>query len=69
MSACEFCPDGHEDPRRRPWSVMVSPSTDGDGQPITLLVGKSGCQHVAESDAEWLRQVIRNANRAELRES
>jgi hypothetical protein len=62
MSDCEFCPDGHEDPTRRPWAVYVHPSErDGDGQPISLVVGKTGCQHVAESDAEWLRQLIRDA--------
>jgi hypothetical protein len=62
VSACEFCPDGHEDPTRRPWAVYVHPSqSDYDGQPISLVVSKTGCQHVAESDAEWLRQVIRDA--------
>ena len=58
---CPHCPDGHEDPRRRPWAVMVSEQRDGDGQPITLLVGKTGLQHVSEADARWLREVIREA--------
>lgn len=60
-AGCEHCPDGHEDPRRRPWAVYVDEWRDGDGQPISLIVSKTGCQHVAESDAEWLRQVIRDA--------
>lgn len=55
---CPFCPDGHEDPARRPWSVWVGPSRDDDGQPIVLAVAKSDEAHVAESDAEWLRDLI-----------
>lgn len=58
---CEHCPDGHEAPERRPWAVWVSPERDEDGQPVQLTVSKTGSQHVAESDAEWLREVIRQA--------
>lgn len=58
---CPHCPDGHADPTTRPWAVYVAPTRDGDGQPTTLHVGPTNCAHVAESDAEWLRQVIRDA--------
>ncbi len=61
-SKCIHCMDGHEDPRRRPWAVYVDAvNLDHDGQPVRLIVAKTGGQHVAESDAEWLRQVIREA--------
>lgn len=56
---CSHCPDGHADPRRKPWSVWVGPERDGDGQPTTLHVAPSSGAHVAESDAEWLRELIR----------
>jgi len=58
---CPHCPDGHDDPSTKPWAVSVGPERDGDGQPLTLHVGPTNCAHVAESDAEWLRQVIRDA--------
>lgn len=59
---CEFCPDGHEAPERRPWAVYVNTvNVDHDRQPTDLIVCKTGGQHCAESDAEWLRQVIREA--------
>ncbi len=64
-AACPHCPDGHRDPNRRPWSVWVS-KTREDGQPPYLVVAPSGSAHVAESDAEWLREVIRNARRANV---
>ena len=50
---------GHDDPRRKPWSVWVGPERDGDDRPITLHVAPSNGSHVAESDAEWLRELIR----------
>ena len=57
--ACPFCPDGHEDPERRPWGVYVDTvNVDGDGQPTRLIVAKSAGQHVAESDAEWVRNLL-----------
>jgi hypothetical protein len=61
-TGCPHCPDGHANPRRRPWGVYVGPERDGDGQPTTLHVGPSNGAHVAESDAEWLRDVIRGDN-------
>lgn len=72
---CEFCPDGHEAPERRPWAVYVDRvHLDHDEQPVSLIVCKTGGQHCAESDAEWLRQVIRDGKsdaslRAELAEA
>lgn len=60
-SSCPHCPDGHESPLTHPWAVYVGPQRDGDGQPTHLIICKTGGQHVAESDAEWLRQLIRNA--------
>jgi hypothetical protein len=61
---CPHCPDGHRDPLTRPWAVYVTTVLDGDGQPNSLIVGPTNCAHVAESDAEWLRDLIRNAKRA-----
>jgi hypothetical protein len=61
--ACPFCPDGHEHPLTHPWSVQIGPQRDGDGQPTHLIVAKTGLQHVAESDADWLWKLIRNARR------
>lgn len=57
--SCPFCPDGHEHPLTHPWSVFVAPERDKDGQPTRLIVEKTGWQHISESDAEWLREVIR----------
>lgn len=59
MTSCEHCPDGHRDPAKRPWSVFVSEDRDSDGQPTHLYVCPSGGGHVSESDAEWLRELIR----------
>lgn len=56
---CEFCPDGHRDPRKRHWGVYVGPERDGDGQPTTLHVMISNGAHVAGSDADWLWKLIR----------
>jgi hypothetical protein len=54
---CPHCPDGHTPPTggSQPWSVWVSEHRDGDGQPVILMVARSGGAHVAESDAEWMR--------------
>ena len=60
LPPCPYCPDGHNDPNRKPWSVWVA-------QPHSLLkpshleVAPSDSWHVAETDAEWLREVIRRA--------
>lgn len=60
MSDCEHCPDGHTPADRgtQPWSVWVSEHRDGDGQPMQITVARSAGAHVAESDAEWMRQVL-----------
>ena len=62
---CPHCSDGHERPFTHPWSVSVGPQRDSDGQPLYLMVGKAGLQHVAEEDAEWLRQLMRTAKQTE----
>ena len=56
---CPHCEDGHGDPTSRPWGVFVHPSVDGDKQPLYLAVCPSSGAHVAESDAAWLRDLIR----------
>lgn len=60
---CPHCPDGHRDPTSRPWGVFVASDRDADGQPTHLYVAPSGGAHVAESDAEWLWNLIREAGR------
>lgn len=56
--ACPHCPDGHTPATggSQPWSVYVSQARDGDGQPICIIVARSAGAHVAESDAEWIRE-------------
>lgn len=51
------CPDGHTPPTggSQPWSAWVGPERDGDGQPTTIHVARSAGAHVAESDAQWIR--------------
>lgn len=58
--SCPHCPDGHTPPTggSQPWGVYVGPERDGDGQPTTIHVMRSGGAHVAESDAEWVHQVL-----------
>lgn len=58
---CPHCDPTHAEPTSRPWGVYMSFERDGDGQPTHLRVSPSNGAHVAESDAVWLRQVIRNA--------
>lgn len=60
MSTCRHCPDGHTPPTRgsQPWSAWVAPERDGDGQPMQITVARSAGAHVAESDAEWMREVL-----------
>jgi len=55
---CPHCPDGHTlpDGGSQPWSAYVGPQRDGDGQPMQITVARSAGAHVAESDAEWIRQ-------------
>ncbi|MFJ7999009.1 hypothetical protein ACIQ7D_17935 [Streptomyces sp. NPDC096310] len=55
---CPHCPDGHTlpDGGSQPWHAHVSDDRDGDGQPTQIIVARSAGAHVAESDAEWIRQ-------------
>lgn len=57
--SCEHCSPTHERPESRPWGVYVAPHRDGDGQPTHLVVQPSNGAHVAQSDADWLWQLIR----------
>ena len=62
---CEHCPDGHTPADRgsQPWGAWVGPERDGDGQPTTIHVARSGGAHVAEADAEWIRQRLNPTER------
>lgn len=60
-TACPHCPDGHAQPASRPWGVFVASEVDGDGQPTHLYVAPTAGQHVAESDAEWVRTRLNEA--------
>jgi hypothetical protein len=57
--ACPHCSPTHERPESRPWGVYVSPDRL-DGQPTHLVVQPSNGAHVAQSDADWLWQLIRD---------
>lgn len=59
--SCPHCPDGHEEPSKQAWTVTIGNARDHDNQPTQLIVMKNGYQHVSESDAQWLWQVIRDA--------
>jgi hypothetical protein len=61
MTHCPHCPDGHGDPWSCSWGVWVGSERDGDGQPTHIRVAKSDGAHVADSDAEWLRKLIADA--------
>jgi hypothetical protein len=54
---CPHCPDGHTPPDSgsQPWAAYLSTARDGDGQPTTIHVCRTGGAHVAESDAQWIR--------------
>lgn len=60
---CPHCPDGHTPPWRgsQPWGAFLGGHHDEDGQPTTIIVQRSGAAHVAESDAEWIYQVLNTA--------
>ena len=60
---CPHCPDGHtpSDSGSQPWSAWVAEARDGDGQPIQIIVARSAGAHVAESDAEWIRQRLNSS--------
>lgn len=57
---CPHCPDGHTPPTggSQPWGAFVGPERDSDGQPTTIYVMRSAGAHVAESDANWMYQVL-----------
>ncbi|MGY0062789.1 hypothetical protein ACWY4P_40690 [Streptomyces sp. LZ34] len=53
---CPHCPDGHTLPDHgQPWGAHVGPERDGDGHPTTIHVARVAGAHVAESDAQWVR--------------
>ncbi|MFF6847084.1 hypothetical protein [Streptomyces antimycoticus] len=55
-SGCAHCPDGHMPPDHgQPWGAYVGSERDGDGQPITIHVARVAGAHVAEADAQWVR--------------
>lgn len=58
--ACPHCPDGHTPPWRgsQPWLARVGSRLDEDGQPLEIIVERSGLAHVAESDAAWVFQTL-----------
>jgi hypothetical protein len=62
---CPHCPDGHTPPTSgsQPWSAWVTSDRDGDGQPMQITVARSAGAHVAESDAQWVRDVLNGRQR------
>lgn len=60
-TGCPHCDPEHRDPASRPWNVRVGPERDSDGQPVYLYALPADGAHVAESDAAWLWQLIRDA--------
>ena len=59
QTPCPHCPDGHDDPRHKPWAAFVAPNYDNDQQPTHLHVSPTDGSHVSESDARWLRKLLR----------
>jgi len=55
-AGCPHCPDGHK--VHQPWGAWVRPHRDSDGQPVSITVMPSAGAHVAESDAEWIRELL-----------
>jgi hypothetical protein len=56
VPGCAHCPDGHTPPDHgQPWGAHVGPERDGDEQPTTIHIARAAGAHVAESDAEWVR--------------
>lgn len=61
---CPHCPDGHTPPDHgQPWGAYVGPERDGDGQPTTIHVARTAGAHVAESDAQWIYDVLNGRTR------
>lgn len=57
---CPHCDPHHGNPSVKSWGVLVGPRRDSDGQPMYLYVQPSNGAHVAESDATWLWELIRD---------
>jgi len=55
---CPHCDPRHGDPHRCSWSAYVAREVDGDGQPTHLRVQPTNGAHVAESDAQWVRDLL-----------
>ena len=55
-AGCPHCPDGHR--VHQPWGAWVRPHRDSDGQPVSITVMPSAGAHVAESDAEWIQELL-----------
>lgn len=54
---CERCPDGHTDPRTKPWGARLDECGEmmrGDGAYSGVRVERSDGGHVAQADADWL---------------
>ncbi|MFI0162292.1 hypothetical protein ACH4OH_28165 [Streptomyces albidoflavus] len=62
---CRHCPDGHTPPTggSQPWAAWLAADRDGDGQPTTIHVARTGGAHVAESDAQWVRDRLNGGSR------
>lgn len=65
--ACQHCdpPTGHRDPSHGAWGVWVDPTLDSDGQPTTIRVERPDGAHVAGVDAQWIRNLIDDAQEAD----
>lgn len=60
MADCPHCDPEHGSPHRCHWGVRIAPEVDGDGQPTHLIVQPTNGAHVAQGDADWLWQLIRD---------
>jgi hypothetical protein len=60
MNKCPHCVDGHGEPNRCSWNVFVGSQIDSDGQPLYLIVQPANGAHVAQEDADWLYELMKN---------
>jgi hypothetical protein len=59
VPGCEHCPDGHTPPDHgQPWAAYLVPAEGEAGKPTAIHVARSAAAHVAESDAQWVRDVL-----------
>ncbi|WP_435113324.1 hypothetical protein [Nocardiopsis synnemataformans] len=58
LGDCPHCDPEHTPPWNGTWSAHLAPGRDGDGQPITIHVGRPDGAHVAERDAQWVNDVL-----------